>query len=1004
MKILKLRFKNIHSFKGSHEVDFTQPPLSTSGLFAITGSTGAGKSTILDVITLALFNQIPRFDSKITNAEIETLGSVMTHFTDDAYAEVEYQTGNDTYRSTWKISKTRNNTLREYEMSLANVRDEKYLDLKKSEVPKKNEEIIGLNYDQFIRSIILSQGEFAKFLKADKSERTFLLEEITGSKIYRTIGKAAYDKAKIKREEINQLKIRKDAIPILSEEQISEKSSKIVSNTSLIKKTDLEILSSKNTLGLLEKKLQIFQKTIEVEGKMTQLRQKIIDFEIQETLLKKHQNLDTYRSVLTLWKHEDQLASDNQKEMEDCKTAIGTQEKLLSEAIQKMKVFIKEDINEENFLSEMKKFENKIIRLDTELMLQKEKGTHARAELNEILKNPNYSNYAESLQQLKQISEQWELCRNQLANLANQKQFSENDEQLRLKTRSLTEELSNLESKFVAVKAYYLAIEESDILLKSKVRLTGIQHNIAGIIETLNAKINILVPDIASLQKKKEEQFKVAALDEQRKLLKDDEPCPLCGSIHHPYAEDQVYTDLGKTEARILTLQQQLDTNRNELLKQTAELSSVISNIGSAEKEMEYKSNVISKILQEFPDFSKSENISETIGNSISLLKLEINAVESEIKARAALNFYAQCKTKLEILNDASKKYTELHQQRNSLYKGSDINGDADAIQNDYISARDISKEWKSTLLNLQKSFNLHLETQQIREKQLLIALGPLGYHDVRSALNDILSDETFKQIIFEKENITKEETELSSTLLNLKTESDELKMPADSDSNIPELKNKIVLLQTKKDQLIHSNGALTSELENDMKSKSLINEAEILLAEKNKDAEVWYIMDKLIGDATGTKYARFAQNLSLKHLIDLANRRLVKLTDRYQMVYTDIESDLTISDLYQGNIRRSVKTLSGGESFIVSLALALSLADMASQNVRLDSLFIDEGFGTLDAETLETAISTLETLQSESDRTIGIISHVESLKERISTQIKVIKNTSGYADIELVG
>ncbi|MFZ1455297.1 MAG: SbcC/MukB-like Walker B domain-containing protein, partial [Saprospiraceae bacterium] len=243
-----------------------------------------------------------------------------------------------------------------------------------------------------------------------------------------------------------------------------------------------------------------------------------------------------------------------------------------------------------------------------------------------------------------------------------------------------------------------------------------------------------------------------------------------------------------------------------------------------------------------------------------------------------------------------------------------------------------------------------------------------------------------------------------SSTLLNLKTESDELKMPADSDSNIPELKNKIVLLQTEKDQLIHSNGALASELENDMKSKSLINEAEVLLAEKNKDAEVWYIMDKLIGDATGTKYARFAQNLSLKHLIDLANRRLVKLTDRYQMVYTDIESDLTISDLYQGNIRRSVKTLSGGESFIVSLALALSLADMASQNVRLDSLFIDEGFGTLDAETLETAIGTLETLQSESDRTIGIISHVESLKERISTQIKVIKNTSGYADIELVG
>ena len=162
--------------------------------------------------------------------------------------------------------------------------------------------------------------------------------------------------------------------------------------------------------------------------------------------------------------------------------------------------------------------------------------------------------------------------------------------------------------------------------------------------------------------------------------------------------------------------------------------------------------------------------------------------------------------------------------------------------------------------------------------------------------------------------------------------------------------------------------------------------------------------MEKLIGDATGSKYARYAQNLSLKHLIDLANRRLNKLTDRYQLVYTDIESDLTISDMYQGNIRRSVKTLSGGESFIVSLALALSLADMASQNVKLESLFIDEGFGTLDNETLEVAIETLEKLQTESDRIIGIISHVESLKERITTQIKVVKNVGGYASIELIG
>ena len=86
MKILTLHFKNIHSLKGEHRLDFTIPPLSVSGLFAITGPTGAGKSTVLDVITLALFSRIPRFDSKITNTEIEKIGSVMTQFTDDSYA------------------------------------------------------------------------------------------------------------------------------------------------------------------------------------------------------------------------------------------------------------------------------------------------------------------------------------------------------------------------------------------------------------------------------------------------------------------------------------------------------------------------------------------------------------------------------------------------------------------------------------------------------------------------------------------------------------------------------------------------------------------------------------------------------------------------------------------------------------------------------------------------------------------------------------------------------
>ena len=163
-----------------------------------------------------------------------------------------------------------------------------------------------------------------------------------------------------------------------------------------------------------------------------------------------------------------------------------------------------------------------------------------------------------------------------------------------------------------------------------------------------------------------------------------------------------------------------------------------------------------------------------------------------------------------------------------------------------------------------------------------------------------------------------------------------------------------------------------------------------------------WELLCKYIGDAQGKTFSTFAQGLTLKKLIVLANERLRKLNDRYllDIPLEEEDDDLIIIDIYLGEERRSVRTLSGGETFIVSLALALALSDLASKNVKIESLYIDEGFGSLDPEALDVAISTLEQLQVESNKTIGIISHVESLKERIETQIQLEKNSSGFSKI----
>lgn len=163
--------------------------------------------------------------------------------------------------------------------------------------------------------------------------------------------------------------------------------------------------------------------------------------------------------------------------------------------------------------------------------------------------------------------------------------------------------------------------------------------------------------------------------------------------------------------------------------------------------------------------------------------------------------------------------------------------------------------------------------------------------------------------------------------------------------------------------------------------------------------------LNDLIGSAKGDKFRRFAQGLTLDHLVWLANRQLDRLHGRYllQRRVTD-ELELEVVDTWQADATRDTRTLSGGESFLVSLALALALSDLVSHKTRIESLFLDEGFGTLDAETLDTALDALDALNA-SGKTIGVISHVEAMKERIPVQIRVRKmNGLGYSKLELPG
>lgn len=196
--------------------------------------------------------------------------------------------------------------------------------------------------------------------------------------------------------------------------------------------------------------------------------------------------------------------------------------------------------------------------------------------------------------------------------------------------------------------------------------------------------------------------------------------------------------------------------------------------------------------------------------------------------------------------------------------------------------------------------------------------------------------------------------------------------------------------------------GSLQHTIDTDIKNRTTQQSLLDSIEQQRVLYDQWQQLNSLIGSADGSKYRKFVQGLTLDHLVSLANQQLSILHNRYQLSRREHgELEIEIIDTWQGDTQRDTRTLSGGESFLVSLALALALSELVSQKTRIDSLFLDEGFGTLDNETLEMALNALDNLNAEG-KTIGIISHVEALKERIPVQIKVRKSAGmGYSTLD---
>ncbi len=304
----------------------------------------------------------------------------------------------------------------------------------------------------------------------------------------------------------------------------------------------------------------------------------------------------------------------------------------------------------------------------------------------------------------------------------------------------------------------------------------------------------------------------------------------------------------------------------------------------------------------------------------------------------------------------------------------------------------------KIALLKL-KTENRATELAQAEQK-LMERFKAAGFENDADYMSSCLSEENREILTDREKSLIKEKTELDARRKDKSAAlaSEREKILTDQSSEV--LKENISALESDLKQIRLDIGGTIKSLSENEKLKEKQQERIKNIEDRKKECARWDDLHQLIGSADGKKFRNFAQGLTFEMMTAHANRQLRKMTDRYLLIRDTSEPlELNVIDNYQAGEIRSTKNLSGGESFIVSLALALGLSHMASQNVRVDSLFLDEGFGTLDEDALETALETLAGLQQDG-KLIGVISHVTALKERIGAQIQVIPETGGRSSL----
>lgn len=1099
MRLLKLRIENINSLAGRYEIDFTNRDYVESGIFAIVGPTGSGKTTILDAVTLALFGKTPRMETRTSTSKKTDRGCmVLTEGRKQCSASVVFESMGKFWRSRWSVRLKRTGEPRDAQVELVRLPDGsaetgEIVAEQKLAWNAKVPEVLGMDYETFTRSALLAQGAFTELLRAQVDDRAAILEKITGTKLYSTIGQWVFERCRDENNKVKRLLVHLEGAEMLAED--ARKALETALETTADEAKHVRLRRSE-----LEADLRWIRQATAARARLKDAEQSFVQAEkaaqasqalkreaaaarsAVEPLAERRRMLDCAASAEA---HRREAAQYEAAQVQA--QAHQAQAQAAADAARQAALQAAED--EAKTIPELEQMEEKdkcLAIADAEA--QASSAALADAQARSLRADAEVQKCAAALKSaederrralgaLEMLQGDRELAEHLPAAAAAAEAYADaKKNSLNAKSAAALGEKKIAADKVKADEAHDAAVKAQAVMeaaaqrlqaavyqegsLEAKLvemrRFTGRAWAAQWFLEcgellALLSDISpgdkasrmreVLTQRIAALHSAYPQDFAEAltpqraagfnavldaieawsknaeAADKGLALVRAEE-VKAVNAFHEAQAADvRVSARLRAAQESLEQLQaQQRESGERLRVRRDAfllaakhcfatdtDLKAVLAEPQSFLNEAEARRQRYAAADASAQKAQEKLTAASAAANAAAAQKRGADEAQAAASERAQAAHQAAQDVRKDRENKFGQRSAQAERRELAHRVRSSREKERNAAQASAQAAQHL-KTIEATLSAEKKAAQEFAQKTEDAKARFSELLANAAFADEAALLAAERDPARIKELEQTAEAAGQAYAAAESNRATAQRDLEALLQTPHRDVQEAEAAAELAQTDERASEAERRLGSLRQQLEADdaVRRKAALIEAELKTARTSADK--WAKLSGLIGSADGKTFRLAAQSLTFALLLHEANVILSRMQSRYQLIPAGSQKlDLAVRDLELAGLERTSFNLSGGETFLVSLALALALSRVSSSRMQVDTLFLDEGFGTLDPDTLEKALNALEMLQQKTGKLIGIISHVRAVRERVGVHI-VVKPRGTFGESEVSG